>query len=160
MSAGGGGGGGESDGADTISGGMGTSMNRAAEAMERAAPLRVGELPLRDNSGGRGQHDGGRGCCREYEALTDNIQVSHRGERFYVVPAGVAGGGSPQPSRSMVLRADGTIESLNSKAILTLQRGDRLRVETTGGAGFGYPATGDLPDRIPGPQPSVSSEAG
>ncbi|HEX9472073.1 MAG TPA: hydantoinase B/oxoprolinase family protein [Bradyrhizobium sp.] len=158
--AGGAGAAASSDGADTISGDIGNAMNMPAEAMEMAAPLRVRELSLRDNSGGRGQHDGGRGCCREYEALTDNIQVSHRGERFYVVPAGVAGGGSPQPSRSMVLRADGTIESLNSKAILTLQRGDRLRVETTGGAGFGYPATGDLPDRIPGPQPSVSSEAG
>src|SRR5258708_14077226 len=97
---------------------------------------------------------------RTYEAITVMFQVAQWWQRYNVVRGGVAGGGSPQPSRSMVLRADGTIESLNSKAILTLQRGDRLRVETTGGAGFGYPATGDLPDRIPGPQPSVSSEAG
>jgi len=129
-----------SDGSDAISGDIGNAMNMPAEAMEMAAPLRVRELSLRDNSGGRGRHNGGRGCCREYEALTDNIRVSHRGERFDVVPAGVAGGSSPQPSTSMVLRVGGTIERLNSKAILTLQRGDRLRVETTGGAGFGSPA--------------------
>jgi N-methylhydantoinase B len=55
----------------------------------------------------------------------------------------------------MVLRVDGTIERLNSKAILTLQRGDRLRVETTGGAGFGSPATEYLSDHIPKPQPSI-----
>jgi len=41
------------------------------------------------------------------------------------------------PARSVVLRADGTIEAVKSKAVLMLDRGDRLRVETSGGAGFG-----------------------
>jgi len=37
------------------------AVNMPAEAMEMAAPLHVRELALRDGSGGRGQHDGGRG---------------------------------------------------------------------------------------------------
>lgn len=127
-------------GADAVSADIGNAMNLPAEAMEMAAPIRVRTVALRDQSGGDGRHQGGRGCRREYEALTDGIQVSHRGERFHVVPAGSAGGGRPSPSCSYVVRRDGQHEPVASKAILILQRGDRLTVETCGGAGLGSPS--------------------
>ena len=129
------------DGADVVSADIGNAMNMPAEALEAAAPVWVRTIALRDGSGGSGRFRGGRGTVREYEARVDGLHVTHRGERFYRTPPGILGGGAPQPAVSVVIRADGAVEPIPSKANVMLNRGDRLRIETAGGAGYG--AAGD-----------------
>lgn len=137
--AGGAGGGPEAPGAPGISTDVGNAMNMPAEALEAALPMRLLRAEVRRGSGGAGRHPGGDGILREYLALADGIAVSLRGERFVTVPRGAAGGGSPAPARATVLRADGREERLAARSSLTLDTGDRLVVESCGGAGWGTP---------------------
>jgi N-methylhydantoinase B len=135
--AGGAGGGPLADGADGISADVGNAMNMPAEALEEIAPIRVVKAAIRPRSGGAGAIRGGHGIVREYEALADGISVSLRGDRFARVPSGPLGGGAPKPACAMVVRADGTRVALRPRSAFQLNAGDRLIVESCGGAGYG-----------------------
>ncbi|MFD2238084.1 hydantoinase B/oxoprolinase family protein [Aureimonas populi] len=137
--AGGAGGGPQKRGADAVSTDVGNAMNMPVEALEDIAPIRLVSARIRRGSGGRGRFDGGDGIERVYEALADGISVSLRGERFTRVPQGLRGGGAPSPSRATVLRAGGDSIPLASRSTVRLDRGDRLVVESCGGAGYGTP---------------------
>lgn len=137
--AGGAGGGPDSVGASAISTDVGNAMNMPAEALEDIAPLRMLTSMRRPGSGGVGHFCGGDGITRLYEALADGIAVSIRGERFSRVPPGMNGGGSPLPSMANVMRLDGTVEHLTARSAIVLNRGDRLQIESCGGAGYGAP---------------------
>lgn len=135
--AGGAGGGPRADGEPGISTDVGNAMNMPAEALEPLIPVRLLSAEIRRGSGGAGRFRGGDGIRRVYEALADGIQVSLRGERFHTVPPGLLGGQSPQPACATVRRVDGTIEVLPTRSTPRLNRGDRLIVESCGGAGYG-----------------------
>ncbi|MEW5423235.1 hydantoinase B/oxoprolinase family protein [Amorphus sp. 3PC139-8] len=135
--AGGAGGGPDADGADAVSTDVGNAMNMPAEALEEIAPIRLVSARIRRGSGGPGRWRGGNGIERVYEALVDAVSVSLRGDRFERVSEGLMGGGRPQSSRATVLRTDGTQISLTARSAFTLDRGDRLVVESCGGAGYG-----------------------
>jgi N-methylhydantoinase B len=137
--AGGAGGGPFGPGADSISTDVGNAMNMPAEALEQMAPIRLCAAAVRHGSGGSGRYRGGNGIRREYEALADDISVSLRGERFARVPPGLLGGGSPQPSRAFIVRTDGEEVALSARSAFKLNAGDRLIVESCGGAGYGEP---------------------
>lgn len=135
--AGGAGGGPDADGAAGISTDVGNAMNMPAEALEQMIPVRLVSASVRRGSGGAGRFRGGDGICRVYLALEDGISVSLRGERFRHVPSGFAGGGAPRPSQASVARADGSVEILATRSTPILNKGDRLVVESCGGAGYG-----------------------
>ena len=58
-------------------------------------------------------------------------------ERRAVAPWGLNGGDAGQPGRNTLIHADGTEEALPSKCARRLHPGERLRVETPGGGGWG-----------------------
>jgi N-methylhydantoinase B len=127
------------DGVDVIETDATNCMNLPAEAMEMEAPIRVHRVGLRRDSGGPGVFRGGLGVVREYEILEGEISFSHRGERHFSAPVGIAGGGDGALARSTILRADGSEEVIPSKAVTVLRKGDRLTIETAGGGGYGDP---------------------
>ncbi|WP_354697853.1 Acetophenone carboxylase delta subunit [Paraconexibacter sp. AEG42_29] len=134
-----GGGQGASDAADGPSGvhvAMSNTRNTPVEALELEFPLRVTEYALRRGSGGRGAHTGGDGVVREIEAL-EELTYSVIGERRRHRPRGAEGGEPGAAGRTLVIRADGTVEDVGGKATGTLRPGDRLRQETPGGGGHG-----------------------
>jgi N-methylhydantoinase B len=115
---------------ETVAGGMGArpgqdgmsaththmtnSLNTPAEALEYAYPLRVRQYRIRKGSGGKGKHKGGDGAIREIETLA--------------------------PARMSLLsdrRKRGSREELPSKGSWDLQPGDRVRIVTPSGGGFG-----------------------
>ena len=59
-------------------------------------------------------------------------------ERRESQPYGAQGGGSGASGRNTIVRANGEVEVLPAKARLELHAGDRLRIETPGGGGFGH----------------------
>jgi N-methylhydantoinase B/oxoprolinase/acetone carboxylase alpha subunit len=117
---------------------MTNTMNTPVEALETYYPLRVRRYAVRRGSGGRGRHPGGDGVVREIEFLAP-AQVTLLGERRLVPPWGLAGGGSAACGRDWLLPADGPARRLAAKTTLAVRSGDRLRVETPGGGGFGAP---------------------
>ena len=62
-------------------------------------------------------------------------------ERRVSQPYGAQGGEPGERGRNTVVRADGSVETVPPKTRLDLMPGDRLRIETPGGGGFGSPTT-------------------
>ncbi|GAA2774960.1 hydantoinase B/oxoprolinase family protein [Saccharopolyspora taberi] len=116
--------------------GMTNTQNTPAEAVELDYPLRVWRYDLRPSSGGRGRNPGGDGLVREIEALTD-CTLTVQSERRERAPWGIAGGADGTPGRNVIVRSDGSEETLSSKGTWSLRRGERVRVETPGGGGWG-----------------------
>jgi 5-oxoprolinase (ATP-hydrolysing) len=109
-----------------------------AEVLEARHPVRLVEFRLRRGSGGAGRWRGGDGLVRRYE-FTAPVEVSILSERREVAPFGLAGGRAGATGRNAVERRDGRVEELPGHARLRLEAGDRLRVETPGGGGYGAP---------------------
>lgn len=115
---------------------MSNTRNTPVETLEQALPVRITRYALRKGSGGAGEFAGGEGLVREYEMLTDTA-VTILTERRETQPYGVQGGSPGGSGRNTLLRNDGTSEVLPAKARLELIAGDRLRIETPGGGGYG-----------------------
>ena len=124
------------DGVSGVHTHMTNSLNTPAEALEYSYPLRVVKYALRAGSGGEGKHRGGDGIIREIEVLTD-ATVTMLADRRKSRPYGLAGGEPGAPGRTEILRADGSTELMPSKGSTRLQRGERIRIETPGGGGWG-----------------------
>jgi N-methylhydantoinase B len=143
LIAGGSGAGMASDGVDVIETDGTNCMNLPVEALERDAPIRVHQSALRRDSGGAGRYRGGLGILREYEILDGEVVFTHRGERHFCAASGACGGKPGGMARSVIHRADGSIEAIPSKTVTLLRRSDRVVIETAGGGGFGDPLTRD-----------------
>jgi N-methylhydantoinase B len=132
----------DSDGPSGVHVAMSNTLNTPVEALEREFPLRVVQYALRRGSGGAGATRGGDGVVRELEALRE-MTFSLIAERRRHAPRG-AGGGEPGARGRDLL--DG--EPLPAKVTGTLRAGQRLRIETPGGGGFGErETTRDAPNR-------------
>jgi N-methylhydantoinase B len=116
---------------------MSNTLNTPIEALEREFPLRAIEYAIRVGSGGEGLHRGGDGVVRELEALSE-MSYSLIAERRRHRPRGAQGGGPGMAGRDLL---DG--EPLPGKATGTLRVGQRLRIETPGGGGFGHEPTAE-----------------
>jgi N-methylhydantoinase B len=128
----------DADGPSGVHVAMSNTLNTPIEALEREFPLRVVRYARRRGSGGAGLYRGGDGVVREIEALTD-VTFSLIAERRRHAPRG-AGGGEPGARGRDLLIAPGEGKAprrLPGKAIGTLGAGERLRIETPGGGGFG-----------------------
>jgi N-methylhydantoinase B len=129
-----GGGQGACDGADGPSGvhvAMSNTLNTPIEALELEFPLRMVRYAIRRGSGGAGRWRGGDGVVREVEALAA-LHYSLITERRRHAPPGAAGGEPGLPGRNLL---DGG--ELPAKATGELEPGQRLRIETPGGGGYG-----------------------
>ncbi|MBN2206402.1 MAG: hydantoinase B/oxoprolinase family protein [Candidatus Aminicenantes bacterium] len=124
-----------SDGLDGVHTHMTNSLNTPVEALESALPVRIRRYGLRAGSGGQGKRRGGDGIVREYEFLVP-CRVTILSERRIFRPYGLRGGSPGAPGRNTLIRAGREIP-LRSKANLEVEAGDRLRIETPGGGGFG-----------------------
>jgi N-methylhydantoinase B len=96
----------------------------------------VWRYELRRGSGGAGKYPGGEGLIREIEVLADCV-LTIQSERRERAPWGIGGGRDGAVGRNVRIRADGTEDELPSKGTWNLQRGDRVRIETPGGGGWG-----------------------
>jgi len=121
----------DADGPSGVHVAMSNTLNTPVEALEREFPLRVISYGLRRGSGGVGRHRGGEGVVRELQALTE-MSYSLIAERRRHAPAG-ADGGAPGAAGRDLLDDD----PLPAKATGTLRAGQRIRIETPGGGGFG-----------------------
>jgi N-methylhydantoinase B len=110
---------------------MSNTLNTPIEALETEYPLRVTELSIRHGSGGAGRHRGGDSIARELEAL-ETMRYTLIGERRRHAPQGRDGGAPGAKGRDLL-----NGEPVPAKDEGELSPGDRLRIETPGGGGFG-----------------------
>jgi len=135
---------------ETVAGGMGArpatdgmsgvhthmtnSLNTPAEALEYAYPLRVREYRLRKGSGGTGKQRGGDGVVREIETLVPS-RMSLLCDRRKHGPYGLFGGEDGAVGRNQI-----NDREVPGKGSHELKPGDRIRIETPGGGGWGKSA--------------------
>jgi N-methylhydantoinase B len=109
------------------------------EILEAAYPVKFTQWALRPDSGGPGRHRGGLGAIYEIELLEEEATAFLFGDRGRFAPRGVAGGGDAAMTR-FTFPIDGIPihPPLASKIVdVTLKRGERVRLETPGGGGYG-----------------------
>lgn len=140
-----GGGGGARDDADGMDGihvHITNSRNLPTEVLENEFPLRVEHYGLIADSGGAGRQRGGLGIVREVRALQDGTVYSARSDSHHQGAAGAEGGGEGGRGRIVRNAGEGEREEMLSSKVtrLVLARGETVRIETPGGAGFGSPS--------------------
>src|SRR4249919_2962444 len=140
----------ETDGLNHGNNPISTATIPPLEILESLYPVMFTQWALRPDSGGPGRHRGGLGAIYEIEALApDGAEVFLLGERGRYPPFGVNGGGAAALNRFIYETDAGeTMPPLASKVTdVRLRGGQKLRLETPGGGGFGDPATRS-PERV------------
>jgi N-methylhydantoinase B len=111
------------------------------ELHEASYPFMVESFGLRTDSGGPGEFRGGLGLERRYLMLAP-CRISTRFERTLCPAWGLDGGGDGAPGHVLIERADGTAQ-VAMKEVVMLNDGDRVRIRTGGGGGYGDPKRRD-----------------
>jgi len=107
------------------------------EVMEHRYPVLVRKFQIRKDSGGKGKHSGGNGVIREIEFLKP-MEVSLTTQRRLKSPFGLEGGKKAKPGENILIRkGKKEREVLQPLAQIKVKEGDRLRICTPGGGGYG-----------------------
>ena len=110
---------------------MTNTLNTPIEVLETNYPVRVRQYAIRDHSGGSGLYAGGDGLVREFEFLKP-AEVTLLTERRVHSPWGLQGGNDGQCGRNVYQDNE-----LPAKQRLSVNVGDRIKIETPGGGGWG-----------------------
>ena len=134
----------EGDGLNHGNAPISTATIPPLEILEAAYPVAFTQWALRPDSGGVGKHRGGLGAIYEIELLEDSATVFLFGERGKFPPPGVVGGGAGAMNKFTYQSADeetafpDKTPPLASKITgVKLRKGQRVRLETPGGGGYG-----------------------
>ncbi len=124
---------------------IGISKAPPVEIMEQTYPVLYRRYALHEGSGGAGQHRGGFGLDYEIELLRGEARASFVMDHGRVGPQGALGGQDGAVNRVEVTRDGVTMvpEHLSKAQDIALKPGDRVRVRTPGGGGYGPPAARD-----------------
>jgi 5-oxoprolinase (ATP-hydrolysing) len=110
------------------------------EILERRYPVMLREFSIRKDSGGSGKFKGGNGLIREVEFL-EPLNTAILSERRVHQPYGLNGGGPGKKGLNLFIRKDGSKLHLGGKNEIIAKVGDRIRIETPGGGGYGKVGT-------------------
>ncbi len=124
------------DGESAIQSHMTNTMNTPIEAVEYEYPFLIKEYSIRKNSGGNGLYKGGDGIVKDIQFLTD-VEITMISERRRLAPYGLLGGESGKVGKNYIIFKNGRKKTLPSKFHIRLKKGDRIRIETPGGGGYG-----------------------
>ena len=141
ISGGGYGGNADHDGLTNGCSTIGISKAPPVEIMEQAFPVLYKHYALREGSGGAGRHRGGFGLEYEIELSRGNARASFVMDHGRFGPQGVLGGRDGAPNEVSVWQGDTSYvpEHLSKEQDIPLAAGDRVRVRTPGGGGYGNP---------------------
>jgi N-methylhydantoinase B len=139
LSGGGYGGNADHDGIANGCSTIGISKAPPVEIMEQNFPVLYHRYALREGSGGAGRHRGGLGLDYELELRRGDARASFVMDHGRFGPQGALGGADGAVNEVEVWR-DGIRyipEHLSKEQDIALKAGDRVRVKTPGGGGFG-----------------------
>jgi N-methylhydantoinase B len=149
LSGGGYGGNADHDGLSNGCSTIGISKSPPVEIMEQSYPILYNHYRLRDGSGGAGRHRGGLGLDYEIELLRGEARASFVMDHGRYGPQGALGGQDGAVNTVTVYR-DGQAhvpQHLSKEQDIPMKAGDRVRVGTPGGGGYGPPSERD-PDSV------------
>ena len=135
----------EGDGLNHGNAPISTATIPPVEILEAAYPVMFTQWALRPDSGGPGRNRGGLGAVYEVTPLEGDADAFLFAERGRFPPRGVCGGGDAALNGFAYEQSDGWHAApMASKMVgIRLQRGQRLRIESPGGGGYGPVAERD-----------------
>ncbi len=141
LSGGGYGGNADHDGLSNGCSTIGISKAPPVEIMEQNFPVLYHRYALREGSGGAGRHRGGLGLDYEVELLRGMARASFVMDHGRFGPQGALGGEDGAVNEVEVWQGGKRIvpEHLSKAQDIALEAGDRVRVRTPGGGGYGDP---------------------
>ncbi|MEO0682544.1 MAG: hydantoinase B/oxoprolinase family protein, partial [Pseudomonadota bacterium] len=118
---------------------IGISKAPPVEVMEQNFPVLYHRYALREGSGGAGRHRGGLGLDYEIELRRGEARASFVMDHGRFGPPGALGGEDGARNEVELIRGGErmTPEHLSKAQDIPLKAGDRVRVRTPGGGGFG-----------------------
>ncbi|WP_153769083.1 hydantoinase B/oxoprolinase family protein [Labrenzia sp. CE80] len=145
ISGGGYGGNSDHDGLANGCSTIGISKAPPVEIMEQQFPVLYHRYALREGSGGAGKQRGGFGLDYEIELLRGHATASFVMDHGRFGPQGALGGEDGMPNSVVVWQGGKAIvpEHLSKAQDIPLKPGDRVRVGTPGGGGYGDPTERD-----------------
>ena len=145
ISGGGYGGNADHDGLSNGCSTIGISKAPPVEIMEQRFPVLYRRYALHEGSAGAGRHRGGFGLDYEVEILRGDARASFVMDHGRFGPQGALGGADGGRNRVEIIRGGETLvpEHLSKAQDIPLAPGDRVRVRTPGGGGYGDPAERD-----------------
>ena len=123
---------------------------QAAEIVEMQCPVRIEHYGIREGSCGDGEYRGGCGMRRDIRILADGASLSVLADHAVIPPFGVAGAQCGAANRFVVLRDSEVIQPSpipGKVGGFALRKDDIVRLESSGGGGFGDPLDRD-PERV------------
>ena len=135
----------EGDGLNHGNAPISTATIPPVEILEAAYPVMFTQWALRPDSGGPGRARGGLGAVYEVTPLEGDADAFLFAERGRFPPRGVCGGGDAAMNGFAFEQSDGWHDApMASKMVgIRLKRGQRLRIESPGGGGYGAVAERD-----------------
>ena len=115
--------------------------NIPTEIFENEMPeVLIHHYGLRDDSGGAGKYRGGAGIEIEFETSSPYTSITSRCmERYIFGPPGLRGGQSGATGYTWFMPRGGEGQDIGKIDVLAMDPGDRLRIGTQGGGGYGDP---------------------
>ena len=132
----------EGDGLNHGNAPISTATIPPLEILEAAYPVQFTQWALRPDSGGKGKFRGGLGAVYEIELLEESATAFLFGERGKYAPQGVVGGEEGAKNK-FYFDIDDKNQTKKSPPLISkitgihLKRGQRVRLETPGGGGYG-----------------------
>jgi len=124
------------DGAAAVHTHMTNTRLTDPEVLEQRYPVILERFVIDRDSGGRGRWTAGDGVTRSLrflEAMECSILSDHR----RVPPFGLKGGEPGRTGKNWIDRADGTVETLEGCAHVSVKPGERIHIRTPTGGGYG-----------------------
>lgn len=145
ISGGGYGGNADHDGLSNGCSTIGISKAPPVEIMEQKYPVLYRHYALHEGSGGAGRMRGGFGLDYEIELLRGTARASFVMDHGRFGPQGALGGADGAVNRVEIMQGGTVIvpEHLSKAQDIALAPGDRVRVRTPGGGGYGPPQDRD-----------------
>jgi N-methylhydantoinase B len=131
------------DGNDGVTNPASLAANIPVEVAESEFPILIERYGLVPDSGGAGRHRGGLAVERVWRCLTPETSLIVRSDRAAHPPYGLAGGAPGSLSSNVLVRPDGSEETLPSMFSITIGEGDVYVHRMAGGGGWGDPAERD-----------------
>lgn len=119
--------------------GNGETSNIPVEIQEARYGVRVNEYALHHANAGAGEFRGGLGAVLEYEISGEGVELSTFFGRGATPPDGIAAGMPGSVNYAMVLSGGEESGPLTMASRVALKPGDRVRLYTATGAGWGNP---------------------
>jgi N-methylhydantoinase B len=118
----------------------GLTYNCPAEINEARNGIFVESIMLNDDPGGEGEFRGGRGAKITYRLRAQNAFLTFCFRRSKFAPWALEGGLPGTTNHVEIVGEDGKLEKLSTASGRRIKRGDRIRLVTGNGGGYGHPS--------------------